>query len=377
MYMNDIVLCNVDYILEPEMSKIVFNINWFENISIFCGYDSLSDVKNDPRKKIVMLGWWQYQTPNKIDDLSWADLVICFTTEVIHEPWEEFYSYTKSYFKNQNIIFILGGDRKEDFIPSDLCLSQNLSFLFRVASANTPVEYDTTNNRPYMFDALFGQKKEHRVKIFERMKSLDLLDSSIINLENGIYFSNDSIPDYRSPILDTLEDPDILEFRNANIGNLKKMYFANAVNRRYKNLNAKVWASQVIPHEVYKNSWYSIVAETNSCIFNFITEKTGKCFYGKRVFLCFAAQGHLKLLQKHGFKTFNGIIDESYDDEPDPDKRLELFVEQIKFLSKSNPVKIYEQAKPILDHNFNLINDMSWQMHKIKNFIQPHLEKLK
>jgi len=374
--MEHLILWDVNYNLDLVLSKNNFKIFWVDWTDYYPGVQSHDAVKRSPKRKVVMVNWQEYAA--NIKDLSWADLIICTTTEPIHEPWEQFYEYTKTFFNNENIIFLSGGHIYNDHLPADKVFSPNLFFLSRVALANDPVDYDFTNNRPFLFDALLGQKKPFRIEIFNNLKKLGLLDKSIVSIEDGIYFVDSSIPDYRSPILDQLDDPIILNFKDRNKGNLENLYSANSIEKAFKGVAySKVWASHVIPVDVYKNSWFSIISETNAVGHDFVTEKTGKCLYAKRIFLCLANVGHLKLLKDHGFKTFDGIIDESYDNEPDLSKKIKMLTEQIEFLSKADPLELYKQAQPILEHNFNLINDMSWQMNNIRNFIKPHVDRLK
>ena len=112
--------------------------------------------------------------------------------------------------------------------------------------------------------------------------------------------------------------------------------------------------SFIIPARVYQNSWYSIVSETNVGRFNFMTEKTAKCLFGKRIFVCFNSPGHLKFLRDQGFKTFDKWIDESYDSEENGDKRMDMIIKEVKKLNDmdTNQLDIMlEEMKEVLVHN--------------------------
>ena len=66
--------------------------------------------------------------------------------------------------------------------------------------------------------------------------------------------------------------------------------------------------------------------------------------------------GALKKLQKLGFKTFEGFIDESYDDELDHVKRLSMAYDEITKLCKMTKQEIHDwywQMEEILIHNHN------------------------
>ena len=372
--MNNILVWNVNHNIDFEISTN-HGIHWFESAEIIKDITREAEVRASTKKKIVLVSWWRYNSPLK--DLSWADLIICFTTEIIHTNWLEFYQFTTNYFNNKNIIFSVGGKMISDIVPENIVLTHNLSFLNLVSMANNQSPVDTLTHRPFIFDALFGQTRVSRVALFNKLKKLNLLDKSLVNLEIGSSSDQHLTLTYRSPELDLLEDPIIKEFRDKTQGDLEKSSTTTGVDKFYRGTPSKVWASQIVPMEIYRNSWFSIVSETLTNRFEFITEKTTKCFYGKRIFLCFSAPGHLALLRKYGFKTFDTIIDESYDSEFDHYKRINLLGDQIKFLSEADPIDLYKKAESILDHNFDLINDISWNLIRTKNFIKPHLDRLK
>jgi hypothetical protein len=83
--------------------------------------------------------------------------------------------------------------------------------------------------------------------------------------------------------------------------------------------------SQVIPLSIYNQTAYSVVAETNydnNYIFN--TEKIVKPILARRLFLVVSGQHYLRNLRSLGFKTFDGIIDETYDTIADFEQRCTI-----------------------------------------------------
>lgn len=119
--------------------------------------------------------------------------------------------------------------------------------------------------------------------------------------------------------------------------------------------------SQVIPLTIYNQTCYSIIAETNfSNEYSFFTEKTAKPIIAKRPFIMFAGQHYLRNLRSMGFKTFDGIIDESYDSISDNKFRWNAACDQIEFLTTQDPSDILEMAKPIVEHNFNVMMAKGW-----------------
>jgi len=86
-----------------------------------------------------------------------------------------------------------------------------------------------------------------------------------------------------------------------------------------------------------------------------ITEKTYKAIACKKIFLCYSMPGTLTTLKKMGFKTFDHVIDESYDSILDPTERRTILVKEIKRLAGLNLHNLEELSKDIVEHNFNLL----------------------
>ena len=114
-------------------------------------------------------------------------------------------------------------------------------------------------------------------------------------------------------------------------------------------------ASADIPKIVNDALWH-IVTET---VFYYdklhLTEKIFKPIVSKQPFMLLAAPGNLAYLKSYGFKTFEGIIDESYDDIQDNDARIDAVVKQIKWycnLSQEEKSRVIEAIAPIVEYNF-------------------------
>jgi hypothetical protein len=92
----------------------------------------------------------------------------------------------------------------------------------------------------------------------------------------------------------------------------------------------------------------------------FFTEKTAKPIIARRLFVMFAGQGYLARLQQLGFRTFDSIIDESYDQESDPVRRWGMACDQLLLLTQKPQDQVLTQIKPIVDHNFKVMMNSNW-----------------
>lgn len=115
-------------------------------------------------------------------------------------------------------------------------------------------------------------------------------------------------------------------------------------------------ASADIPRRNIDAFWH-VVTET---VFYYdklhLTEKIFKPIVSKQPFMLLAAPGNLAYLKSYGFKTFDSVIDESYDTIPDNDLRTEAVVNQLHWYCNLTPgekTDIIQQLEPIIDYNFH------------------------
>ena len=88
----------------------------------------------------------------------------------------------------------------------------------------------------------------------------------------------------------------------------------------------------------------------------FISEKVVKPLVGFQPFIVLGPYGYLKELKRLGFKTFDFIWDESYDDEVDFEKRYDKVLKLILSINKkdiSEVNEMYKLAKDICIYNHN------------------------
>ena len=94
--------------------------------------------------------------------------------------------------------------------------------------------------------------------------------------------------------------------------------------------------------------------------YSFFTEKVAKPLVSRRPFIAFAGVNYLANLRKLGFLTFDCIVDESYDQEPNPEKRYAMAWQQVEYLLNQNPDCVLQQCKNVIDHNANWFLQTDW-----------------
>jgi hypothetical protein len=89
----------------------------------------------------------------------------------------------------------------------------------------------------------------------------------------------------------------------------------------------------------YYNIWsqyqIEVVAETHSLSNYWFTEKTSRCLATGKPFVMFSGTGSLKYLQDLGYQTNKEVLDESYDLQETPTKRIQSMIQSLDELCHS------------------------------------------
>jgi len=150
-----------------------------------------------------------------------------------------------------------------------------------------------------------------------------------------------------------IPEEDGLEYVDAGNGTVQQVQYHGQ----------RMTLSQVIPITIYNQTAYTLVAETNGLNhFNFYTEKIVKPILARRLFVVIAGQNYLQNLRAMGFKTFNGIIDETYDTIPDDQLRWNLAMEQVRILCELPQEEILAKIQDIVNFNAQLMIEQDWEL---------------
>jgi hypothetical protein len=108
----------------------------------------------------------------------------------------------------------------------------------------------------------------------------------------------------------------------------------------------------------------------------YITEKVLRPISTKRMFIYVGPAYSLKFLKEFGFMTFSSYINEEYDNETDPKKRMMLIEKEIEsFVNKplEELKQILSNLLPVLENNFDILSGMyKSELDRIKNQLKDH-----
>jgi hypothetical protein len=298
-------------------------------------------------------------------------------------------------YNNKNICVLAGGIDYRTY--SSNYFYPLLSHFKLTVEASNENPRSNINEKRFLFDCLLGTPKPSRKYIYYRLLEDKLLDKSLVSItvDQDYYQTeqyNDLWPDisinyqsrygklssYKSEFLKEID-------KTYQVDNSEKLDVSVSDNGLFTAIAGIVkntdqghpyWRRiYTTPHEVYNNSWYSIISETYQNHRYQPTEKTAKAFLGKRIFVAFCCQHFLKNLKMLGFKTFDSIIDESYDEVEDTVQRFDLAWQQIRKLSLANPCDVYDKVSLILDHNRSIVIDPTFQLKEIEEYIYKNANR--
>lgn len=210
--------------------------------------------------------------------------------------------------------------------------------------------------KPYHFEIMYGQRRKHRTHVANWILENNLTSYFL----QTPYFSKNT----RNNINATYNLDNLDFWEDEMIPSANRDYICT-----YSGIEMLI--SQVMPFKIYQQSAFSLVCESaTDDRGSFFTEKIAKPIIASRLFVVISGQYYLKNLKNLGFKTFDGIIDESYDSESDPEKRWNLALEQVKWLCTQDQNKILKAIIPTVLHNQNLITKLP------SNVVEITLQKL-
>jgi hypothetical protein len=170
-----------------------------------------------------------------------------------------------------------------------------------------------------------------------------------------------------------------IDFKNKILNNADSFIKRLPIEMDTENLNEDEKQSfevtKAFKKEIYLDSYIHIITETNFEKDIFPTEKLINPIIVLQPFILFGAPGYLKYIKELGFKTFDGFIDENYDNEYDNGKRFEMLCNEIDRLSKLSLEEIhnwYISIIPILEYNRNFAIEFAKKPMFIEN-LKKHI----
>jgi len=279
---------------------------------------------------------FQQQQVAEINASTSDTIVISCLTEGIHS-YDSFMRYDKS----KHYYIFTSGDWDIDYYELTGLSYTKLYypwFLFNMSReysglgtllSFTNKNIDFTSPKSNIFMSTIGSIRKERNVLLEELKSVLTYDNFIFRysaVDYGIESSHLDIlsisPNQFDPYMDILPE----------------FYFN---------------VSSSIPIQMYNSAYFNLLVETDIDYPNsfFITEKTVKTLLTRLPFVVYSTPLFLKNLRKLGFKTYNTLWDESYDEELDYVQRVKKIAKLCNELGNFDWQKHLHELEAIGNHN--------------------------
>jgi len=209
-----------------------------------------------------------------------------------------------------------------------------------------------------LFNCLNRMQRTHRAPFVAMLNYFGLVDSNIVShnkLKQPLSVSN---------------WPDHPAFKDPNFTSIK-----NKLPLTYDMEDFSVNYAQNFNKKIYLNTYLSVISESlyedgNPTVF--FSEKIFKPIRAYHPFIIICHKYGLHWLRKLGFKTFDKWWDESYDEEADPVKRMEMICTVLKKLEKLSAqdwYSLYNDMEEVLTHNYKHFIETDWWRGKYNAII--------
>ena len=280
--------------------------------------------------------------------------------------------------KNKNFLIVSGGNCEPEYnnFHSDLLSRRVLLHPGNIDKLSSTQEIYTKANKPYKFLFLNGTARVHRKYLIERFKQENLLDQSLWTcLDNKppsqigypFLYLNDGTG---KNLIDTVSEYKFLpkEYEIPDISNNLEHLVSTSNTKddiiKYELFGGN-WKDGELAPQQYIDTYFSLVTET-SFRYNHTmrTEKLWKPIMIGHPFIVAANPGFYRDLRNLGFKTFDKLIDESFDDEMDMHIRLEKIIQVVKDLCKQDLYQFIRAAGEICLYNQHLFIEYTQNTYK-------------
>jgi len=328
--------------------------------------DIFHDLKDNPidATAIYIIGFDQFI---KYDTYI-CDLICNHVKIILFNPLEGsqnmIWMYKKYGFdeliKNYSFGVVVGGDQPVDmpglyfeyFLPLVLDCEENLIEIKKID------QIYLNSNKPYKFLFLNGRDRPHRKYLIYHLEQKNLLDHSLwTNLDpaestchplpqprvDDRIIGSFSIPVKFLPVeyeVDRFQTQLTKEFGVSDIQTNKSYLFKNQ------------WGDIYLNARPYIDTYFSLVTETVfESPYSFRTEKIWKPIAMGHPFIVASNAGYLRDLKHLGFRTFDHLIDESYDSIDNDQDRIDCIIDLIDTLCQQDLPAFLTAAQDVCKYN--------------------------
>jgi hypothetical protein len=277
--------------------------------------------------------------------------------------------------RNKRMLLIGGGDMDSEWpcLQYDSFLPKILDYKENILAIEKAKKIYTQPNKPYKFLFLNGRSRSHRKYLLERFSLNGLLDQALwSNLESRVADIGNITLWHKGQDLMLIPGKikllpaqyEVDRYRTAN-DKLKEEKLPNGIGFVKTALFGSEWGEIYLEPAPYIDTYFSLVTETVfDYPYSFRTEKIWKPIAMGHPWIAVANAGYYRDMHGLGFRTFGHLIDETFDQIQDSQKRIERIVEVVNDLCQQDLASFLNEAKDICKYNQQHFAEISVKVRK-------------
>jgi hypothetical protein len=257
------------------------------------------------------------------------------------------------------IIILAGGDADSEYhlVRYDSFMVKILDYITNRESMKRMPEIYSKTDKPYKFLFLNGRARPHRKFLLEKFKQSGLLDQTLwTNLDSGPAGSrtlslhdenNENLLVRSLPVQYLPSEYEVKEYQH-RVNTAPNDEYRFLKNHLFNN----TWGEIYLKPEPYIDTYFSLVTETEfHHPYSFRTEKIWKPIMAGHPWICASNCGFYRDLKNLGFRTFDHLIDETFDQIDNGQQRIERVAQIVEDLCQQDLSKFLDEAKQTCKYN--------------------------
>jgi hypothetical protein len=298
--------------------------------------------------------------------------------------WHNRLSQLEDLLLDRRMLLITGGDMDTDYcnLRFDTFMCKIGDYDENIAAAERTDEIFDKTDKPFTFLFLNGRARPHRKYLLEKFDQLGLLQQSLWTCLEGHGFNsrvlqlqnnNENLMARARAIQLLPAEHEVPAFRSQ-----LELPLPNEQFVKYHLFN-NTWGEIYLQPEPYIDTYFSVVTETVfEYPYSFRTEKIWKPIMMGHPWIAVSNCGYYRDIRNLGFRTFDSIIDESFDLIDDNQRRIERIAQVVQDLCQQNLAEFLQATREVCKYNQQHLNQLRHQARsefpdRFTNFLQTYL----
>jgi len=255
--------------------------------------------------------------------------------------------------KNGSIGLLTSGDLEPGwkYCQTDCYFSNIVEYLENIDAHTYSSQVREKIQKPYNFLMLNGRLRPHRKALIDALREKNLLDRALwTNLGSRVEMEFTS--QLQTNKLESIRLlPPEYEIERARPNLTASMYTDGGFVKHQ--LFNNTWGDAIVNPQAYIDTYFSLVTETIfDYPYTFRTEKIWKPMIMQHPFVVAANTGYYRDLRKAGFRTFDHLIDESFDQIDNSADRISRIIQVVDAIISNGADEFLKASEDVCKYNY-------------------------